>query len=57
MLDLLGDETRENKSFPLGWWGVVVVMDLMSEEAEKHHFFGAEPQTDEMNIWLTWTSL
>ena len=36
---------------------VVVVMDRMSEEAEKHRFFGAKPQTDEMNIWLTWTSL
>lgn len=33
-----------------GGQGVVVVMDLMSEEAEKHHFFGAKPQTDETNI-------
>ena len=30
--------------------GVVMVMELMSEEAEKHCFFGAEPQTDETNI-------
>ena len=33
-----------------GGQGVVVVMDRMSEEAEKHRFFGAEPQTDEMII-------
>ena len=24
MLDLLGDETREKKSFPLGWGGGVI---------------------------------